>query len=610
MAKYLFDCETNGLLDQLDTVHCLVLRDIETDAEHDFGPDQVEDGVKMLADAELIVAHNAINFDVPALRKVYPWFNPDQAKVFDTVVASRLIWTNLKDIDFENRKKGKAPNFPMHLAGRHSLEAWGHRLGEHKGEYGKGLSNDEKWRAWNPEMHEYCRQDVIVLRELWRLIQAAQYSEAAFELEHQVAWIVNAQERHGFCFDVQAAVDLLTTLARKRDELEERLRDTFKPWYVRGNLKEPKRTINYKDPSRISPMAGCPYTEVKLTEFNPGSRHHIADRLIKLRGWKPKEYTDKGQPKIDETVLGKLPYPEAELLAEFFMVQKRLGQLADGSNSWLRLENNGRIHGRVNTNGAATGRMTHSHPNVTQVPSVRKPYGKECRGLFIAPPGRLIVGADVAGLELRMLAHYMARYDDGEYGEVILKGDVHTHNQLAAGLPTRDNAKTFIYGFMYGAGDTKIGEIVKPGATDAAKRKIGKQLREKFLKEIPALGVLTSTVKAAFNKKGYLLGLDGRRLMVRSEHSALNMLLQGGGAIVCKQWMVETHRLLEERGLADRCAQVATVHDELQFEADEEVAEEVGKTIVDAITAAGQHFNLRIPLDGEFKIGASWADTH
>lgn len=607
MTTYVFDCETNGLLHELDRVHSLVLKDVDTQELFSFIPGEIEEGVRMLMDADCIIAHNAIGFDMPALSKVYPWFTYDPAKVLDTLVISRLIWTDLKDRDFEQVRKGK---FPTKLVGLHSLESWGHRLGEYKGDFPFDGPASEKWKKWSREMQDYCEQDVEVLYRLWKLILEQDYSQRAIDLEHEVQWIVNEQEKRGFAFNTEAAVQLLVRLNERREQLEAELQDTFAPWWSAEELKTPKKTINYKDKLRGSVVAGAPYTKVKLTEFNPGSRVHIAKRLEALHGWKPSEFTQSGQAKIDEVILKKLKYPEAQLLAEYFLLQKRLGQLADGQNAWLKLEKNGRIHGRVVTNGAATGRMTHFKPNVTQVPSIRKPYGKECRQLFMAGPGKVIVGADVAGLELRMLAHYMAHYDDGAYGKVILEGDVHTHNQKAAGLPTRDHAKTFIYGFMYGAGDMKLGEIVKPSAGDQTRRRIGMRLRRQFLREIPALGRLTEAVKAKFKAQGYLKGLDGRKLLVRSEHSALNMLLQGGGAIVCKQWMVEADKLLRERGLLDRCGQVATVHDELQFECDEDAADDVGQALVDAIVTAGSTFDLRMPLDGGYKKGPTWADTH
>lgn len=601
MARYVFDCETNGLIPELDRLHSLVLQDMDSGDVFSFTPGEIEEGVRMLMDADLIVAHNAIGFDVPAIQKVYPWFTVERSKVRDTLVISRLIWTDLKDRDFAQVKKGK---FPAKLAGRHSLEAWGHRLGEYKGDYQGG------WEQWSREMQDYCEQDVAVLDRLWKHILKQDFAQQAIDLEHDVQWIVYEQERRGFAFNVDAAVKLLVRLNERKEQLDAELRDTFQPWWSPNGVTVPKRTVNYKDKRKGNTTAGAAYTKVKLTEFNPGSRMHIADRLQFLYGWKPQEYTENGQAKIDEVILKKLKYPEAQLLAEYFLVQKRLGQLADGNNAWLKQERNGRIHGRVTTNGAATGRMTHSKPNITQVPSARKPYGAECRSLFMAGTGKKIVGADVAGLELRMLAHYMAFYDKGDYGRVILEGDVHTHNQKAAGLSSRDQAKTFIYGFMYGAGDVKLGEIVDSSAGLQVKRRIGMRLRQKFLREIPALGRLTEVVKARFKELGYLKGLDGRKLLVRSEHSALNMLLQGGGAIVCKQWMVEADKLLRERGLHDRCGQVATVHDELQFECDAEVADQVGQTLVDAIVTAGSVYDLRMPLDGEYKVGNTWAETH
>ena len=603
MTTLIFDCETNGLIPELDRVHCLVLHDVDTNNTYSFEPHQVEEGVRMLMEADKIIAHNAIGFDVPALQKVYPWFTPAKEKVLDTLVLSRLIWSDLKDRDFELIKAKRAA-VPTRLAGSHSLGAWGHRLGEHKGDYQGG------WDTWSPEMQEYCVQDVVVLTRLWNRILEQNYSQQSIDLEHQVAWIVCEQERRGFAFDVQAAVQLAVKLTARRDELERELQDTFQPWWSSDGEHTPTKSINYKKVERASPVAGCPFTKVKQNIFNPGSRHHIADRLATLRNWVPKEYTPSGQPKVDEVVLVKLKYPETKPLAEYFLVQKRLGQLSEGRNAWLQLEKKGRIHGRVNTIGAATHRMTHSTPNITQVPSVRKPYGKECRSLFMAGPGKLIVGADVAGLELRLLAHFMARYDKGEYAKVILEGDVHTHNQHAAGLPTRDAAKTFIYAFIYGAGDGKLGEILSPNASAQECRRLGKRLRHKFLRDIPALGALTDAVKLTYGKKNFLSGLDGRLLHVRSEHSALNMLLQSAGALVCKQWMVEADKLLKLRDLDTRCGQVATVHDELQFEADAPVADQVGQALVDSIETAGKIFKLRIPLTGEYKTGPSWADTH
>jgi DNA polymerase I-like protein with 3'-5' exonuclease and polymerase domains len=283
------------------------------------------------------------------------------------------------------------------------------------------------------------------------------------------------------------------------------------------------------------------------------------------------------------------------------MIQKRLGQLAEGKEAWVKLEKNGRIHGRVNTNGAVTGRCTHSNPNMAQVPAVRAPYGKECRELFTVAKGYKMVGADASGLELRCLAHFMGKWDEGAYAKELLEGDIHTANQKAAGLETRDQAKTFIYAFLYGAGDAKIGTVVGKGQEEGAK------LRANFLKKTPALKYLKDAVEKAA-KRGYLLGLDGRKLWIRSEHAALNTLLQSAGALVMKKACCILDKMIKESGFDAKFA--LNVHDEWQIEVKEEVAELVGNLAVQAIRDAGDFFNFRCPLDGEFRVGNNWAETH
>jgi DNA polymerase I-like protein with 3'-5' exonuclease and polymerase domains len=286
------------------------------------------------------------------------------------------------------------------------------------------------------------------------------------------------------------------------------------------------------------------------------------------------------------------------------MVQKRIGQLAEGDQAWLKkVGNDDRIHGSVITNGAVTGRATHSNPNMAQVPSVSAPFGTECRTLFHVPQGKSLVGADLSGLELRCLAHYMAKWDGGSYGRTLLEGDIHTVNQNAAGLPTRNQAKTFIYGFLYGAGAAKIGSIVGKGAAE------GQRLKSRFLKQLPALAKLVEAVQYASNR-GYLLGLDGRKLFVRSSHAALNTLLQSAGALIAKQSLVEFDRLVLERGWSDKVKLVAWIHDEIQVETDEDIAEEVGTLAVRAFELAGTYFGFRIPITGEFRVGRNWAETH
>lgn len=633
-----FDCETDGLLDELTRVHCLSLQAVSPEGEplgpvlsandHGTGELTLAEAVERLERAECAIGHNICGFDILALAKVYPGFRVKRA--IDTLLLSTLIYPDIRDRDF-NLKKKKPDALPQQLVGRHSLEAWGYRLGEWKGDYSaemkaKGL---DPWAAWNQEMDDYCDQDVVVTQKLFALQMTKGLSQEAIELEHAVAPILARQERYGFLFDAKLADVLERELATTKARLDDNLRRAFAPWQVSLGMFTPKR-----NDAKRGYVKGVPVEKFKTVVFNPGSRQNIASRLKALYGWKPRAFTPKGEPKIDEEVLAPLKYPEVPLLMEYLMVSKRYGQLAspppkllkDGtaskakrkSEAWRdHVKKDGRIHGRVNQNAAVTGRMTHSTPNMAQVPKVQHSkagvlkgieggWGYECRSLFTVPKGKKLVGADASGLELRCLAHFMAKWDDGEYARVLLEGDIHSVNQNAAGLPTRDNAKTFIYAFLYGAGDEKIGSIIGKG------RQAGKQLKEKFLKGLPALAKLSAMVKSKAKSQGWIRGLDGRRLHIRSDHAALNTLLQSAGALVMKKALVILDTRLQAAGLVPGVNYefVANVHDEWQIEVDEDRAEFVGQTAVASIRAAGDAFGFRCPLDGEFKVGNNWAETH
>jgi DNA polymerase I-like protein with 3'-5' exonuclease and polymerase domains len=345
------------------------------------------------------------------------------------------------------------------------------------------------------------------------------------------------------------------------------------------------------------------YDEVR---FNPGSRHHIRRWMEEVYGWKSPEKTEKGTPIINEKVLSNAEFPEAQLLRKYFLLTKVLGMVAEGANGWLRLvKEDGRIYGQVNSLGAVTGRCTHSKPNVAQTPSGRSFKGSECRGLWTVPKGFKLVGCDASGLELRMLAHYMARYDGGEYGDKVVNGDIHTVNQEAAGLPSRDTAKTFIYGFLYGAGNAKIGEIVNGTAKD------GKRLKDSFLKELPALAKLSMAVKQAA-QRGYLVGLSGRKYAIKSEHSALNVLLQGAGALVMKYYNVLTNSLFQDKGwkYGIDYQQVGNIHDEIQWEVSADIADEFARIAEQGFALTEKTLDFRVKLEGEAKVGITWNDTH
>ena len=647
MPSYFFDLESDGLLEDITKLHSLVLINMDTRAVHSFagelgwGFERIEKGLKMLMEADMIVGHNIIKYDIPAIQKLYPWFKP-KAVVRDTLVCTRLVAGDLfdRDVTFNRTKKAMGkPDLclPGKQMGSHSLKAWGIRLGEHKGDF----SENADWSTWTPEMQSYCEQDVRVTARLWDWVKRQEPTERSLELEHRFAEIIAMQERQGFAFNVKAGVDLYQRLVKRRLELAQGLKEAFPPETVEETF------IPKVNNAKQGYVRGVPFTKTREVVFNPSSRQMIAKRLRQL-GWEPEEYTPTGEAKIDETVLSRLPYPQANLLAEHFLIEKRIGQLAEGDQAWLRLERNGRIHGSVNTNGAVTGRCTHSRPNVAQVPSVGAPYGEECRALFHASKGMKQVGIDLSGLELRCLAHFMAKWDGGAYGEILLTGDIHWANVQALGLVegerddtqllhklARNGAKTFIYAFLYGAGDEQIGSVVldiimglkkaglpwedlakkyfgstKDPDKDALKR-AGSRLKKSFLSKTPAILKLKEAVTEAA-KKGFIIGLDGRKLTIRSAHAALNTLLQSAGALIAKQATINAYDELSARGFiwGVDYAQVAHVHDEMQFEAREGIEETVGQIVVEAMQKAGRDFNFRLPIDGEFKTGNNWKDCH
>ncbi len=426
MKRYVYDVECNGFLEEATCIHCIAIGDMDTMEVESFGPDRIAEGVKKLQEADLRIGHNIIRFDDQIIAKV-TGIKLDPSNTYDTLIASRLIFGNLDELDVIQRQ-------PTNLKkGSHALGAWGIRLGLHKLDFTGGFEK------WTPEMQTYCEHDVLVNMRLFSHLMKQQCSESAVNMEMAFATMVAAMEREGMPFDVAKAASLYQKLSAERTTIKHGLTALFPPWTDVDKVIIPKR-----DNAKLGYKKGVPVTKYKTVDFNPASRQHIAKCLTAKYGWRPTEFTPNGQAKIDETVLGKLNFPEAQTLARFFLLNKRIGMLAEGDNSWLNCEKNGRIHAYYNTLGTVTGRTSCRDPNLQQVPSIKSPYGPECRELFYAPSGWTMLGADMSGLELRCLAHYMSHWDGGEYAKQVVEGDVHTLNQEAAGLPTRDNAKTFI----------------------------------------------------------------------------------------------------------------------------------------------------------------------
>ena len=582
--RLIFDIETDDL--KATRIWCIVARDIDTNEEYVFGPDALDEGVELLAQADYLSGHNIIGFDIPVVEQLTGKNISHGTKVVDTLVLSRL--------------------FNPSREGRHSLDSWGSRLGLSKIDFCE-------YEKFSPEMLEYCRRDVELNLKVYNALkeEAKGFSKESIELEHEVMWLISRQRDRGFLLDEQKASILSAELREKMADAESKVREVFKPKVTSVKL-EPKftKTGNLSKMASVTGQSkGVRLTEEEheelsdkkyicryaVEEFNLGSRPQIGEYLQEF-GWKPKEFTETGRAKVDESILVKIrDIPEAKLISDYLLLQKRVAQV----DSWLEFkEEDGRVHGYVDPNGAITGRMTHAYPNLAAVPNVHSLYGEECRGCWIVPEGYKLVGIDASQLELRVLAHFM---NDKDYIEEIINGDIHSENQRIAGLEQRDQAKTFIFALIYGAGDTKLGSVVGGNTKD------GKRLRERFFHNLPSFQDLRNRVSQA-SSRGFLKGLDKRKIFVRSEHAALNTLLQSAGAVAMKKALVIFGEQLKE---LDRDVHfVCNIHDEWQVEAPSDIADTVGQLGVDAIRKAGAAFDLHCPLDGEYKVGNNWSETH
>jgi DNA polymerase I len=445
-----------------------------------------------------------------------------------------------------------------------------------------------------------------------KFIQVQNYGEPALKLEHDFALAINKQIRAGIPFDVDAALDFVDDLRAKEKQLEAQLKEIFPPiehrsWFT-PKVNNTKRGY----------VKGVPFEKISHEEFNPGSRQQIVDRLKQKYGWEPEKTTEKGNPILDDEVLEKLSYPETKPLAEYMLLKKRLGQIADGNNAWLKLVNNstGRMHGDVVTNGCITGRCAHRYPNMGQVPAGYSLYGKECRSLFHAPDRWDLIGIDAKALELRCLAGYLALWDDGEYASLVINPeiDIHTYNQEQFGVATRDISKRLLYGMLYGCGAAKAGTIIDPNEKDElVLRKLGSTAINSFMQGVPALKKLKQQLDETIGSRGYLRGLDRRILHCRSAFKGLNVLLQSAGAILMKQVVIFTHSNIENNLSlvhGHHWEQLLMVHDEIQIACHPEYTESIRQQAMLAFPQAQEFFGFQCLIEGDSRVGKTWAETH
>ena len=722
----IFDAETDGLLFALTKFHCIGIEDVETAETWLFDERQgnLEEGLRMLEKADVLIGHNIMGFDLPAIEKIYPWFETE-AKIRDTLIMSRLFWADRDKLD---NKLVAADILEGKYYATHGLAGWGQRLGYPKGDFSDWcLARDiDPWGDWGWEgehtfvdadgiveviphsviyemRNDYCRQDVEVTSKLSDHILTTMdrwdQGDWPVWLEHRFEEIMQGVKSDGFHIDVPKTQKLHDEIVVYLEDFHAQCAEAFPPAWVpvkdgmtRADFwamvmvlvdKQDKRVdkaeaagktikviYDYEDlcldmynsipehgsvgwvkiAARTSKSkvkgtdhvfvceAGSCKTPAEFKAFNPNSRLQIVDKLMEL-GWEPEKFTPAGNPSTEGDILQEAAQdiPVALPIAGGLKCTKIKGYLkskpeAKDKKGWLDIVSaQGRIHARIVHIGAVTHRVALSRPNIGQIPSVTHAkdengveqvvlgfeggWGWECRDVFVPPKTWLMMGCDLAGIEIRLFAEEMREFDGGAYAEVVLDGDIHTKNQEAAGLATRSFAKTFLYSVLYGVGGLKLGKSLTTGAiSDMAAKKVGNDSKKKFFKAIPAAKkVIKKYEKEA--KNGYIIAIDGRRVPCDSGHKALNSRLQNAGALIAKLWTIMFYDAMldagYEPGYNGDFVIVAFVHDELQTCCrTEEIAHAAGKIAEETALLAGQHFGIEIPTAAEYKVGNSWAETH
>jgi hypothetical protein len=635
MRSALFDLETDGLLDVVTKVHCGVIYDLDTNEVFEYGPNEIPALIERIRHYDVLAGHNLCGFDMIVLEKLYD-YDVLQHKYLDTLAMSRTIFPGsnfttplrLMDVIF-TRKHGPQTGLLSGHHGRHTLKAWSIRL--QLGEKGK-KDYDGGWEKWSPEMQEYCKYDVLANVELLRHFLKKGWAHEIFYVESELAYWMHHQQEHGVRFNEDAAMRLNAELAQKRLELDVALQKTFPPIMVpNGKPKIAKvdrvcRKYKEGEPGWFPPRKkGETYQLWKEQTFLPTSGPQVAKRLKDMFGWEPQTFTDGGRPRVTDDILRDLPYPEAQQIADYLIIQRIIGYINEGKKAWLDLVKDGRIHGRVLPTGATTTRAAHTSPNMAQVPSSKKPYGAECRALFLPDEGHVLVGADASSLQLAIYAHFVAMHDGGALAALCEDpdGDPHEYMREASGLWYRHNQKNLTYGTFFGAGTYKQGllvltdwaEALREGKTDkplpslSECGKLGAEVNRKMHRRMKGYAGITKDCEKAANR-GKITLLDGHPLKVDQQRMVLVTLLQGNEAAIMKGAYLKSVHALQDLINPGLARPLLWIHDEFQWSCEPRYAEEVGETLCDAITQSGTDLGLKLKLGAEYKIGASWGETH
>ena len=598
------DVETNGLLPKVDTVWCIVCKEWDTGDKTYFTPDTLDQFEEFAEGVDEWVGHNFVAYDLRVLRKILG-VKIKPSRVWDTLLISRLQNSNRE--------------------GGHSLANWGRILDFSKGDH-------DEWDEYSEEMLGYCDNDVELTYRVavaLKLEGGKRGSRLSEQIEHAVQHLLENQKEHGFALDVPKAHKLFTLVKSRAQELERIILEELKPIAKPVSVVKPRykkngdlSTVGLKFLGKNWSTAAGPMTRIKWQEFNLNSPRQKLERLEGY--WDPKVRTKYYRKLLDLRRQKKLTVEEFEeksartwqlcdenletiyddapqalrYLGEYAMCSSRSNEI----EGWFDgLTSDNRVHGSVFSIGSGTHRMSHQAPNMANIPGRDSPYGPECRSCWTVdnPDTYCLLGTDAVGIQLRLLAHYM---NDPDYIKEVVDGDIHTKNQKAASLKPRDLAKTFIYAWLMGAGSERIGRII--GGTP----KDGRSTTDRFLDNTPALAEFKLHQIARAARNGGLVGFDGRWIWIKSEHFGMSVYLQGGESCVMKWAMLDWHRKARQAELDFK--QVAVVHDEFQTEVLREHADQLGEIQCQSIRDAGEFFKLNCPMDGEYRIGNNWQETH